>query len=76
MEHNHLIDLLARHGDVFRALLKDLPQEEARWKPAQEKWCALEVTGHLRDEEREDFRTRLRSTLETPELPWPKIDPP
>ena len=35
----------------------------------------LEIICHLHDEEREDFRARLRSTLDTPELPWPKIDP-
>jgi hypothetical protein len=76
MDRNRLIDQLARHGDVFRAMLRDLPQDEARWRPAPSTWCALEVLCHLHDEEREDFRARLRSTLETPELPWPKIDPP
>ena len=75
MDRNSLIDQLARHCDVFHAMLHVLPPKEAHWKPAPDKWCALEVTCHLRDEEREDFRARLRSTLETPELPWPKIDP-
>lgn len=76
MEHLHLFDQLARHGEVFRALLNDLPPKEITWKPAPNKWCVLEVICHLYDEEREDFRARLRSTLETPERPWPKIDPP
>jgi hypothetical protein len=75
MERKHLSDQLARHGEVLRALLNDLSVEEYNWRPAPEKWCALEVVCHLYDEEREDFRSRLRSTLETPELPWPKIDP-
>ncbi len=75
MERPILFDQLARHGNVFRALFTGLNGEEIRWKPAPEKWCALEIICHLHDEEREDFRARLRSTLETPELPWPKIDP-
>ena len=66
---------LARHGEVFRALLADMPSAIARWKPAPEKWCALEVLCHLHDEECEDFRARLKLVLETPEALWPKIDP-
>ncbi|HMQ74770.1 MAG TPA: DinB family protein [Flavobacteriales bacterium] len=75
MDRPHLIAQLERHASVFRHLLKDLSAEEARWRPAPEKWCPLEIICHLYDEEREDFRARLRSTLEDPEVPWPKIDP-
>ena len=75
MDRSHLIMQLARHQDVFRALFTGLDPEEIRWKPAPEKWCALEIICHLHEEEREDFRARLRSTLETPGHPWPKIDP-
>ncbi|MFN8351759.1 MAG: DinB family protein [Flavobacteriales bacterium] len=66
---------LERHANVFTALLTEMAPIEFRWKPAPEKWCPLEVLCHLLDEEREDFRARLRSTLENPEAPWPKIDP-
>lgn len=76
MDRIHLIDQLARHRDVFRALFIGLAPEEITWKPTPEKWCALEIICHLYDEEREDFRARLSSTLEAPEQPWPKIDPP
>lgn len=75
MERALLIAQLERHGGVLRALLGDLSPAEIRWKPAPEKWCPLEVVCHLHDEEREDFRARLRSTLEQPEAPWPTIDP-
>jgi hypothetical protein len=75
MDRPLLFDQLARHGEVFRALFTALSPVETHWKPAPEKWCPLEVICHLHDEEREDFRARLRSTLETPEAPWPKIDP-
>ncbi|MBK8949812.1 MAG: DinB family protein [Flavobacteriales bacterium] len=76
MDRSHLFAQLERHAAVFRGLLTDLGTDEATWKPAPGSWCALEVACHLLDEEREDFRARLRSTLETPEAPWPKIDPP
>ena len=36
----------------------------------------LEVICHLADEERYDFRTRLRSILVDPSAPWSSIDPP
>lgn len=61
---------------VFRSLLKDVPAELIRWKPSPEKWSLLEVICHLVDEEKEDFRTRLRQTLKDPEQRFPKIDPP
>lgn len=70
-----LIGQLERSKSIIHAMLAALPPEEHRWRPAPEKWCALEVICHLRDEEREDFRARLRSTLADPRTPWPPIDP-
>lgn len=75
MDRTHLVDRLAGHGEVFRALFTGLTREEIRWKPALEKWCALEIICHLHDEEREDFRSRLAHVLSTPGQPMPKIDP-
>ncbi|MEO8068373.1 MAG: DinB family protein [Flavobacteriales bacterium] len=75
MQRARLIEQLAQQSDVLRAILTGMTAEEYQWKPAPEKWCALEVTCHLHDEEREDFRTRLKQVLERPDLPFPKIDP-
>lgn len=75
MERTLLFDQLARHGNVFRTLFTGLAPDEVRWKVAPEKWCALEIMCHMHDEEREDFRARLKHVLETPEAPMPKIDP-
>ncbi len=75
MDRSYLIDQLARHGEVFRAHFIGLTLEEANWKPAPEKWCALEIVCHLYDEEREDFRARLAHVLNTPHDAMPKIDP-
>ena len=45
------------------------------WKPEPSKWCLIEIVCHLFDEEREDFRTRVRTTLENPGKRPPPIDP-
>jgi hypothetical protein len=50
--------------------------ERARWKPPTGEWSILEIVRHLVDEEIEDFRRRVRLTIETPEQEWPAIDPP
>lgn len=75
MNSTELAVRLAANAQVFRHLLADVPPEQARWKPAPEKWSLLEVINHLADEEREDFRTRVDLTLHHPGEPWPSIDP-
>ena len=76
MDHKKLIAALERFGAVLPAVVHDLPDEDARWRPADAAWSILEVVGHLADEEVEDFRTRLRLTLHEPASEWPPIDPP
>ncbi|MBL9148729.1 MAG: DinB family protein [Phycisphaerae bacterium] len=44
------------------------------WKPAPQHWSVLEICCHLRDEEREDFRPRIASTLEAPTRPWSPLN--
>lgn len=75
MRHQFIRDQLAQHQALFQALLRDVPDELRHWKPAPDKWCLLEIVCHLYDEEREDFRARLRHVLETPDEPLPSIDP-
>jgi hypothetical protein len=71
-----LISMLERFGHTLPVLVADLPDDDARWKPADGAWSILEIVCHLADEEVSDFRTRLRLTLESPETQWPPIDPP
>lgn len=52
-----------------------LSDEEVRVKPPSGAWSVLEIVCHLADEEAEDFRVRVLSTLEDPSKPWPNIDP-
>lgn len=61
--------------DALLALLESVEGEAVRWRPGPGKWSMLEIANHLADEEREDFRARLRSTLEDPAAPWEPIDP-
>ena len=66
---------LNANREVFVALAQNISEEQARWKPAPDVWSVLEVFCHLYDEEREDFRQRVRLTLESPEMDWPPINP-
>ena len=70
-----LIDRLERFASVLAPLVRDLPESDAKFKPPTGAWSILEIVCHLADEEVEDFRARLKLTLESPETPWPKIDP-
>lgn len=45
------------------------------WKPAPDKWCMLQVVCHLLDEEKEDFKKRMKHCLENPKAPFESIDP-
>jgi hypothetical protein len=75
MDYTSLFHQLKAHKDIFRALLEDVDETAYRWKPQEDKWCLLEIICHLYDEEREDFRTRTRLSLEGSTTPPPSIDP-
>jgi hypothetical protein len=70
-----LIERLARGAAPIQALVAGMDDAEARWRPPSGGWSILEVICHMRDEETEDFRQRLRLTLEDPAREWPKLDP-
>jgi DinB superfamily len=64
--------------DVLGALLRDVSLELVRWKPKPESWSMLEVVCHMADEDRKDFRPRLKSLLfdTPPGASITPIDPP
>ncbi len=75
MEFKLLYEELANSTEMIRALLSGLSQEEARVKPNAESWSMLEVTCHLYDEEREDFREHLDFILNRQNGEWHHINP-
>lgn len=74
MNLDAIIERMARYPAVLRAAAATVSAEDARWKPTPKDWSVLEVCCHLLDEEREDFRLRLRSTLEDATRPWAPLD--
>ena len=66
---------LAQQAQIIRSLVQGVSLEQARWKPEAQSWSILEVTNHLYDEEREDFRAHLENILLQPSQPWARIDP-
>jgi hypothetical protein len=77
MKLETLISRLQATPEVLDALLKSVLLETARWKPNLERWSMLEVICHMGDEERKDFRPRLKSLLfdTPPGLSITPIDP-
>ena len=75
MNQHYLIGELERNKSAFKELLENIPAEIHLWKQAPEKWCLLEMLCHLVDEEKEDFRARVRHVLETPDEEATPIDP-
>jgi len=75
MTPEKIYDELNRNKNIFQNLLSNVPEESILWTQNPEKWCLLEVVCHLHDEEKEDFRTRVKCVLEDPETPPPSFDP-
>jgi hypothetical protein len=70
-----LIKRLEGTGAWLPAILAGLGPDDTKWKPPTGAWSILEILNHLVDEEVDDFRARLRSTLEDPSRAWRPIDP-
>lgn len=75
MNAQAIISRLDGFARILAPIADALAEDDARWKPPDGAWSILEVVNHLADEESEDFRTRLRLTLESPDAEWPPIDP-
>jgi hypothetical protein len=75
MKANALIDRLEQNAHRINTLIDGVSAEEAVWKPSTDQWSILEVTAHLLDEEREDFRARLDLLLHRPGVLGPPINP-
>ncbi len=74
MKFETLFVELVDSTNMINSLLAGISDDEARVRPAPEAWSILEVVCHLYDEEREDFRQRLRVIL-YPRGEWHEIHP-
>lgn len=70
-----IVDQLARTPGALATWLDGLETDRASFKPPNGAWSIVEIVAHLVDEEREDFRARLRLTIESPGREWPRTDP-
>ena len=75
MDIERLASQMANSAAGISALVKNVSDQQARWRPDPDTWSILEVINHLWDEEREDFRVRIDYTLHRPGESWPGIDP-
>ncbi len=67
-----IVEQFQKNKLVFYDLFKNENKKLFLWKQTPEKWCLLEILCHLYDEERKDFRFRIKWVLEKPN----KIPPP
>ncbi|MEM9411112.1 MAG: DinB family protein [Planctomycetota bacterium] len=70
-----MIEALEDAGRYLPDLLRNVSDEDARWKPPSQNWSILEILCHLIDEEVDDFRKRIMLTLHDPNQQWPSINP-
>lgn len=66
---------LTNSTEMIKALLRGISQAESQVKPDPESWSILEVTCHLYDLEREDFREHLDFILHRQNEEYHVIDP-
>jgi hypothetical protein len=75
MELDGLSLQMTGNAERVRAVVQDVSDRQARWRPNATSWSILEVVNHLYDEERQDFRLRLDHILRGRTDRWPDIDP-
>ena len=75
MEIEEVIRQLSASAQAMRALLENVPEEQAQWKPGPESWSLQEVMGHIYNEERLDFRKHLKEMLSDPPQAWGLFQP-
>lgn len=53
------LDLLAATPEILRGLMREISDDEARWKPAHDRFSIAEVLAHLSHSEGHCYRTRV-----------------
>ncbi len=73
MKFQELYTELTQSTEIIRAMLHGINQQDAQLKKSPKVWSILEVTCHLYDEEREDFREHLDFILHRQDEEWHPI---
>lgn len=71
----HIIQQLKANQSIIAQLFQKTTLEMIHWHSKPDHWNMLEIVSHLIDEEIEDFRLRMKWTIEKPGTPPPLIDP-
>jgi hypothetical protein len=75
MNPDYCVKQLTTNIVAIQGLVAGINADQARWKPTSGDWSIVEVINHLLDEERNDFRARIRHLLSGSDEPWPPIAP-
>jgi hypothetical protein len=75
MKLESVISEFTNNGRVFADLLTLTNSSEILYRPAPGKWNLLEIACHLLDEERFDFRARMKHVMDNPDEEMEPIDP-
>ncbi len=75
MEQLKIAKELERNKLCIQHLLQGKTSQHYTWKASPQEWSLLEIICHLYDEERDDFRARVKHTLFSPAATMPSIDP-
>lgn len=75
MNRIQIIRELRNNRKIFQELMNSFPEESLKFRPGPDKWNILEIACHLLDEERLDFRARMRHITENVEKEMIPIDP-
>lgn len=65
---------LELNGRVLFNMLKNMNAQLYNWKPNAKAWSILEILCHLTDEEKEDFKVRMKYAIDKQQAPH-MIDP-
>lgn len=66
MNASYIISQLESNIGLFREIFTNVSEDLIQWRNEPGKWNLLEIVCHFYDEEREDFRARLKHVLENP----------
>lgn len=80
LDSSAMIQRLERQPEAIVMLVRQFTRAGVQWRPTEASgepagWSVAQIVAHLADEEVEDFRPRLLSTLRDPAEPWLPIDP-